>query len=387
MYDPTAGVIRTLNVPGDRNGLFGLSWDPLRGKIWFTQTRRSMQVNIFTEAVAQKARLTSFVPECIGAGICNPSNPNYSVENWQSLFDFDASAATWTCLGGSTSPPAVGTCQNASGNNGRKCFTNQDCVLSNVVCPSNVVYDYWCFHEYEIPDTPQRVTSPAHALAHSDGTIWYSAYWGGNHIGRLDPGTGVWQQYPLPDPVDQASCNYNGCDCFFDTPNPPCPWRCCGYLLIHTGPWSVVEESSRNVALSFQNQPAVGRFDFSRANDPACLALDGQGQNPCISHYFIPNHDPDTQSIHSAATDVAGNVWLSQGGGEVNCAQLTSVGFLQVNTNRVLMFPPLSFYPKMSGNPPTCTAAGPAGLASDPTSSGMWFADFFRHRLGRIRPQ
>lgn len=388
MYDPSAAVVRTLNVPGDNNGIFGLAWDAAHNKIWFTESRRSMRVGFNPEVIAYRARVTSFDPTCVGNYLC-PNPPNYSIANWVGNFNFDAEAATWTCLGGSTSPPTVGTCQKASGNNGRKCFTNQDCSLSYLRCTSSTIYDYWCFHEYEIPDTAGAVATPSHVLAHSDGTVWYSAYWGGNHVGRLDPATGTFQQFPLSAPADQASCNYNGCYCFFPNGQSACPQRCCSYLLLGQGPWSLVEEASRNVAMSFQNQAAVGRFDFSRANDPACTALDGTGQNPCVSYDFVPNLNPDTQFPHSAQIDGAGNIWLSQsvapGGPDTDCSALSSVGYQQVSTGRVLMFPPLSFYPKTSGA--TCTAFSGGGMAYDPSTSGMWFTDFYRKRLGRVRPQ
>jgi sugar lactone lactonase YvrE len=384
MYDPGAAVIRTLNVPGDNNGIFGLSWDAARGKIWFTESRRSRREAPNPEVVAYRARLTSFDPICVGNYTC-PNPPNYAIPNWVGNFDFDGNAATYTCAGGSTSPPVVGTCQNGNPNINRKCFTNQDCVLANLRCPAGG-YDYWCFHEYEIPDTAGVVTIPSHVLAHSDGTVWYSAYWGGNHVGRLDPATGTFQQYPLADPADKASCDYGSCYCFFPNGQEACPQRCCLYVLLGQGPWSLVEESSRNVSMSFQNQAAVGRFDFSRANDPACSTLDGSGQNPCVTYDFVPNLDPDTQYPHSAQVDAAGNVWLTEvTSADTDCTALTSVGYRQVSTGRVLMFPPLSFYPKMSGT--TCTAFGGAGMAYDPVTGGMWFTDFFRKRLGRVRPQ
>src|SRR5262249_41237229 len=136
MYDPAVGVIRTLNIPGDRNGVFGLAWDSLRNRIWFTESRRSLRPQgSFSEVIAQRARVTSFDPTCIGNYLC-PNPPNYNFPNWQTTFSYDTDATSWTCVGGSTSPtaPTVGTCQNSSGNNGRKCFTSQDCVLSNLRC-------------------------------------------------------------------------------------------------------------------------------------------------------------------------------------------------------------------------------------------------------------
>jgi hypothetical protein len=251
-----------------------------------------------------------------------------------------------------------------------------------VVCPANNVYDYWCFREYEIPDTNGAVSIPNHVLAHSDSTIWYTAYFGGNHLGRLDPSTKQFQVYPLPQPRDEASCNYGSCICFF---GETCPHRCCAYLIQGLGPGSVAEEASRNVVMSFQYQPAVGRFDFSRANDPACTQLDANGQNPCVSFSFLPSFNPGTQSGHSAAVDGNGNVWLTTNGPSSDCSTLTSVAYQQATTNRMLAFPPLSFYQQIING--VCVGFQGAGMAYDPSTGGMWFADFSRHRIGKMQPQ
>src|SRR5262249_25794065 len=87
---PNGGVLHTLNIPGDNNGISGLSWDATRGKIWFTETRRFMRQG-FTDVVAYHARLTSFYPGCIGNAFC-PNPPNYGIPNWVGNFNFDAEA-------------------------------------------------------------------------------------------------------------------------------------------------------------------------------------------------------------------------------------------------------------------------------------------------------
>ena len=43
--------------------------------------------------------------------------------------------------------------------------------------------------------------------------------------------------------------------------------------------------------------------------------------------------------------------------------------------------------PKSRAHGGGCTAFGGAGMAYDPVTGGMWFTDFFRRRLGRVRPQ
>jgi hypothetical protein len=285
----------------------------------------------------------------------------------------------WTCDGGSTSPATLGMCSNGGGPTGRSCFTADDCVLTEWLCTSSVGPDDTCFREYEIPDEGGAVTLPSHVLAHSDGTIWYSAYWGGNHLGRLDPATGTFQQYPLPDPVDQATCD-PACNCL--STDPACPFKCCQYLLLGSGPWSLVEERRRDIVLSYQTQPAIGRFDYRRRDDPACLSLDAEGQNPCLTNHFIPNFQPDNQFTHSALVDARGNAWISVFDTSVCSASSGTVGYLQPRRNRMFMFPSFSVYPVPGG----CTPAAIAGMARDPNSRGIWFADYLRKRLGHIYP-
>jgi streptogramin lyase len=361
MYDPATQQMRAYNVPGDDNGVFGLAWDPTWQRIWFTQLRRSVNVGS-SSYTAQHARITSFLP---------------AYTPYDNYFAF---TPTETCNvpGGQY----VGTC---STHTFRSCINERDCVLAERVCPPGTVYDYWCFHEHEIPDSNGGVLLPAHVLQHSDGTVWYSAYWGGNHLGRLDPTTDTFQVFPLPQPSDQATCNYGSCDCFFDTPNPPCPARCCSYLLLGAGPWSVVEAPNHDVILSYQNEGAVGRFSYAQlqANPATCMSLDVNGQNPCLTNHVVPEFNPDEDFHHSAALDAAGNAWITQFHGvQDDCTGTNSIAMLQAGTNRMLRFPPFAFYP--AGSP--CKSFGPAGMAFDPTIGAMWFTDYWRKRLGQLSP-
>jgi hypothetical protein len=99
----------------------------------------------------------------------------------------------------------------------------------------------------------------------------------------------------------------------------------------------------------------------------------------------------DLQREHPQFTEVDGdgNVWVSLAQKLVyknDCSTTTSLGFVQAGTNRALMFAPLSAaYPMFdaSGN---CIAFSGARVAYDSATRGMWFADYHRQRIGRIRP-
>ncbi len=365
MYDPSTSQFSAYNVPGDNPQVIGLAWDAGRERMWFTQAVRS-QVPL---TQAQPARLTSFDPDNI-----TPNN----------TFAFTTSE---TCS--IPSGQVVGACSTTTT---RACYTNSDCVLAAEVCPPGATNDANCYHEYEIPSTQGAVVFPAHVLVHSDGSIWYGAYWGGNHIGRLDPGTGAFQQFPLPAPIDAANCSGTSC-ATCDASEIRC-WLCClSYPLLGAGPWSLVEASTGDVLLSYQNQPAVGRFSYAawqshechsaHATDCACLTLDGSGQNPCLTNTFNATFDAELEYPHSAALDGDGHVWLThfQNTGAIDCGASTSIALLPVGASHMVLFPPLGFYTGVS-----CTAPSTTGLAFDPATGAMWFNEYFRKRLSRLTP-
>jgi streptogramin lyase len=356
-YDPETRAMSVYNVPGDGNGVIGVAWDAARGRIWFTQARRSVLVGL-EHVIALEARLTSFDPQRI------PPDPTF------------AFAPVETCVvpGGET----VGAC---SATTTRACLTDHDCVLATQVCPPGVVDDAACFHEYALPE----VTLPAHAMVHSDGSIWYAAYWGGNHVGRLDPATGNVSTFPLSEPDGLAACDFDSCGCFFDPP-VPCPAHCCQFQLLHWAPWSVIEEpTSGDVLFCGQTSLQVARIDGGAAGDSRCAALDG-GENPCVEEWTVPSLDPLANLVHSIARGPDGRIWVSASPGlheNRNAGDLSSIGFLDPASDRIVMFPPISRYPFADAT--GFLAFGGAGIAIAPDGA-IWFADYFRRRLGTLRP-
>jgi hypothetical protein len=369
MLDPYDGQLRVYNVPGDNGGVIGLAWDSERERIWFTQARRFARIGSVDHA-AQEARLTSFDPEGV------PPDP---------LFDFRSDQTCERPEGG-----PVGLCSVSAH---RRCITDRDCSLAHQVCPPDAGDDRHCFHEHELP--PEfGVFLPGHLLRHSDGTLWYAAYWGGNHVGRFDPGSGIFQRYPLARPPGEESCRDESCNCFVPSSGKPCPARCCLYLLLGQGPWTLTEEQNGDVVFSAQEGGGVSRIDYARRDDPRCQALDAAGRNPCISHHAIPGFDPARLAMHSLARDEEGNLWVTLApieGLANDPTSLASLAVLDAQTQRWTLLPPLSLYPYF-GSGQECGAAGEpagfsgAGVAFDPRAGAIWFADFCRKRVGRIAP-
>jgi len=123
MFDPGTQQFQAYNVPGDNNGVYGLAWDATWQRIWFTQGRRSIRDANGVEHVAQRARITSFLPA-------------YTPHD-----NFFAFTPVETC--NVPDGQYVGTC---STHTFRSCITGRDCVGVERICPPGNIYDYWCFH-------------------------------------------------------------------------------------------------------------------------------------------------------------------------------------------------------------------------------------------------
>jgi streptogramin lyase len=337
-YDPPTAAFRVYNVPGNGAEVYGLAWDPGRRRVWFTTAPRLYDcLPWWGCAVALPARLVSFDPTRIP-----PDNA------------FTFSTAGLTCDGGS--PTTVGTCSNVPS---RPCLTASDCVLAEQVCPSGVTDDSACYHEYPIPDM-----RAAHLVVDAAGAVWFTAYAGGNYLGRLEPATGAVTQFPLPPPV-QAS-----------------PFA--------SAPWQIALAADGDIVFTEFSDGEVGRFDVAQLGNPACLALDASHRNPCIKTFLAPGGAPGTQTVHSMALDAGGRTWFAQAARESSPAPTTSLGYVTADWSGIVMLPPLALYPcALDGRdcgvaPGTQPPFDGAGMAIDPSTGDVWVAEFSRRRLGRL---
>jgi NHL repeat len=347
-YNPVAQTFKAYDIPGDNNEVIGIAWDAARHRMWFTSSGRSKSVDpgspgatctiLGCTATAVPSRIVSFDPA------------NIPTDN---AFAFPTTGLT--CNGVSSS--SVGTCSNVPS---RGCITVNDCVLAERICPSAVSDDSHCYHEYPLP--PAISTQVAHMVLDAQGMVWYTAYGGGNYLGRLDPSHNQFTTFPLPPPLQGS--------------------------VFAGAPWQIAIAPGGDIVFTEFTDNQVSRFDAARATDPACLALDANSNNPCIRSFVTPG--PDAQTLHSLAVDASGQTWFGQGGSNNATSSSLSVGYVTSDWSGIVMFPPLSLYRFTSDGTQCGVAQGQpvafsaAGVAVDFSTGDVWVADFCRKRLDQL---
>jgi streptogramin lyase len=207
-----------------------------------------------------------------------------------------------------------------------------------------------CFLSFPLPDPGAQ---PAHVRIDRDGHVWTAGSWS-NALYRLDPESGAVVAYPLPpsqsDAREAAAVG-------------ACPWQ------LRIGP---------DARLYFNEffDASLGRFDALRADDPACTRLDEAGRNPCIDELDVVGAQRAGLRIHSIAFDARGRLWFS--GHDDSDGSLATLGFATPDWREVVRLPPLARFP-------ADRAPASAGIAVDPVTGDVWFAEFWRGRIGRLR--
>jgi streptogramin lyase len=144
-YDPSSGIFRAYNLPGNRNEAMGLFWDSHRGLVWVAESgmhaTRSEPSSDLTDEDPRPGALVAFDPET-------------------AAYDNDF---LW------------------------------DRPLDHLLCSEPTPEPVGCFARYALPD---GTLAPAHLVGDASGSIWFTLFWG-SAIGRLDPETGEVVVYPL----------------------------------------------------------------------------------------------------------------------------------------------------------------------------------------------
>jgi streptogramin lyase len=393
-YDPAAHKVIVFNLPGDRNSPTGVAWDPIRRRLWFSQTGvsgvRPGSLTSFdpdNPAIPREEYPWDFatLPACTG-GICS-DNPARSCSNFRDCmvgtFDFTTSA---TCT--------AGLCSNAPYH---QCQAVDDCVYADKICPPNVTDDSACYHDYPLSAADYQ---PAHlAVNPRDGSVWWANYYLGSNLARLDPDTGGRTVFPLaPPPFSPTQITFNSLvELVTDLPR------------IIDWPWDVkVAPNGDIVATEFYSNK-IARIRPSRFTDPRCQQLapprgssvncaiatigttfpetitlpDPSCVNPCIVESLEPDSwVPDASTLpftHSPVTALAvtssdrkKNVWFGQG------------VFVKGKKNFALLPPLLVLYPSSFGGPATIHTGLGAGTVVNPTTGDVWATDFTGLRLNLL---
>ncbi len=355
------GTFKIYNIPGDDNEISGLAWDDATQRVWFAQRARWRCIG-YACATAQPAKIVSFKPSAIAH---------------DNSFDFVAAVGSETCDGGSlgaapSTPPTVGTCHS---NPWRSCFTAHDCVLLSQVCPAGATQatDTACFHEYPIANSTQISQL---AVVPGGNALWFANHWASTaNIGRLNMATGAATTYPLH-------------------------WTTPGIFAF--GPWRIRVAANGDALFSHPARHTVGRFDVSLVDDPICTSLTSPTTNcttspnttcvnPCIDERVPPGFTTVSQTVSNVAEDLQGRVWFNQGGLVADNKYASSVGFWKGDRTSVVLFPSPQIY---AGNSSSCTILGGpafygfsgADITINRDNNEVWFADYCRKRIGRIRP-
>ncbi len=359
--DPSAGAVEGLPIPKPpgpgpfastifrdhrtQTSILGESIlvDP-QGRVWFTQGGGSL----YAGAYPNHSRVVSYDPAA-------PDGERYRVYNmpgdWNEIIGLawdEARGRMWVAQGGLEAGSLI-----ASFDPEHIPYDNHfdfSTSLLDQVCGVGEPEDD-CYRVYRLPETSLH---PAHLEVARDGLIWYTAYWG-SRIGMLDPATGRVLEYPLPPAIGTA---------------PPV-W------VTGPGPWEIVQAPDGNLVFNEFFDSTISRFDASRRLDPACRRLDSDDRNPCITDFVVPGVDLTYEQMHSIAYDLEGRLWYTQHG-DPNVATEASLGFVTADWRHIVRLPSLGLFP---------ADAAPAanGVAVDPNTGDLYFCEFWRKRIGRLR--
>jgi streptogramin lyase len=224
-----------------------------------------------------------------------------------------------------------------------------DSSLDHQLCSS--LTETGCYQRYQLEDTASH---PAHLLVTDDGKIWFTAFWG-RSIGRLDPVTGIVNKYPVPQTISKALPSY----------------------IVGPGPWEILEAPNGDIIFNEFFDATITRFDINMADDISALELDISGNNPAMTDRVIPFYNSRKESIHSIAYDTLGNLWYTIH--TPNEPHLKgSLGYLTPDWNHMTRLPPLKKFPGTG-------SAMADGIAMDDTTGDIWFCEFQRKRIGRLK--
>jgi hypothetical protein len=343
---------RVYTIPGHSPGVLSLAYEqdylPGKDRVWYS--------------VHALKPFFTLIPARIGW--FDPDEPGLAHDGTREF-------TTSTCVPFSCTDGSGAHC--CADNTTRRCSIDLHCTLSNQVCYNDAPPNPSCaFHEYQLP----AVTfEPGHIARDADGAIWYADYWGGSNLGRLDPVTGVTTLYPLG-----------------DDPNRGPQW------LLGSAPWELQIAANDDIIVNEYSDLTINRFDITRVGDAACETLVGL-QNPCVISVNVPG--PATgYAQHTVYLDRAENVWFDTNSGQnADPTAVATAGYVKRDWKAAVLFPPLTLLPMAPGelvaggactnpNDPNDPFRGfhGAGVSVDYATDDIWFADFCRERLSRLKP-
>jgi len=202
-----------------------------------------------------------------------------------------------------------------------------------------------CFQKFVMPTINAH---PAHLVVDDDGWVWVTEYFR-TAISALNPATGEFKRYPQAASDEQS------------------------HALLGAGPWEIFIDDADKIVFNSYFDNTITWFDRSRRDDPACLMLDAEGENPCSERLRVED-EIELAQVHSITKGDNGRVWFTTAAGPDESVP-TSVGFVTADRS-VVRLPQLSLVPGGGG--------GQNGIVRDSGSGDLWFTEFFSQSVGRL---
>jgi streptogramin lyase len=223
------------------------------------------------------------------------------------------------------------------------CDWNPDVDAWPAICDAQPVPG--CHTRYVLP---REKASPSHLVLDANGNVWFTEFWA-NRVGRLDPETGALTELPLPAPIVRQGPG----------------------IFAGSGVWEIDIDTNGMLWVSETFDATVDRIDPARMSDADCTALDTSGTNPCIDEMFVGTDGYDGAELHTVTLGREGRVWFGLG----RTAGGGRIGFIDTrHDDQVVLLPPI-----------TVTEGVLGGVAEDPVTGDVWFAEFLDNSIGRMQ--
>src|SRR4029077_1871671 len=161
-------------------------------------------------------------------------------------------------------------------------------------------------------------------------------------------------------------------------PLPRSIGRSTAAFFLGSGPWELRTAPNGDLVVQEFNDCRVTRFNYTRVSDPACLALDADGNNPCMDSLVIPDADLARQFAAGINFDGRGRLWLSLGSALNDASATNAIGYVAADWSRVVLLTPVSGFP----GPDTFSLSG---VVANRAGDTIWFGEYQRRRLGQLR--
>jgi streptogramin lyase len=305
------------------------------GKVWLTQGG----ANFYPDEGLHynTSRIIAFDPstqlfECYNVPVDNAQVVGIVIDDARGMIWYAEAGGEGNAISGFVPDPTLSDCE----------FDPYVGGARAPICTS--VLAKGCHSRFEIP----RVRAyPAHLAIDTNGDLWFTEAFG-TAVGVLDPEGGSFSEVPLPASRFPS--------------------------FVGSFPWELDFDATGDLWVTEYGDATVLRIMPSLMATEDCLALAADGTNPCVEEVFVADFGT-TSTVHSLDAASDGKVWF---GVELSLTDgvpaYALAGFIAANGDAVTLMPAAEKLGSLGG------------IQQDSISGDVWFAQFWDHKIGRLRP-